>query len=177
MLKDLKRRLKSLVLIPSQDRESVITRTPSRSVITSTSIDSANPSPEPPLKCLDPSLFPPKDSRNPSCSPNCSEISSLDSEVFRDSEPFISLLAENPNKHPPIAPSKKNDQRLSAPQGTITMDESEKEIHLRNQTLANKLLAYNPDDIDETDIIDKIYLAKLEEFDKILEDVMVSIEC
>ena len=32
--KDLKRRLKSLVLLPSQDRESVITRTPSRSVLT-----------------------------------------------------------------------------------------------------------------------------------------------
>ena len=85
--KDLRRRLKSLVLIPSQDRESVITRTPSRSILTSNPIDSANLSPESPLKYLNPNLFPPKDSRYPSCSPICSEISSLDSEVFQDSEP------------------------------------------------------------------------------------------
>ena len=43
--KDLTRRLNSLVLVSSQDRESVIIKTPSRSVATSTPFDSANPSP------------------------------------------------------------------------------------------------------------------------------------
>ena len=46
--KNLSRRLNSLVSVTSQDRETVITRTPSRSVVTSTPIDSANHSPEPP---------------------------------------------------------------------------------------------------------------------------------
>ena len=58
--KDLTRRLNSLVLVPSQDRESVITRTPSRSIATSTPFDSANPSPKPPLKNQTPSLSLPR---------------------------------------------------------------------------------------------------------------------
>ena len=173
--KDLKRRLKSLVLIPSQDRESVITRTPSRSVVTSTPIDSANNSPEPPLKCLNPNLIPHQDSRYPSCSPNCSEISSLDSEVFQDSEPFNPLL-ENSNKPPSIAPPNRYDHKLTATQGTITMEESEEEIHLRNQTLAYQIQAYNPEDIDETDVNDKIYLAKLEELDRLQKDVIGKVD-
>ena len=74
--KDLSRRLNSLVLITSQDRESVIIRTPSRSLATSTPIDSANPSPKPSAS------FIPQESRLLSCSPDCSEISSINSEVF-----------------------------------------------------------------------------------------------
>ena len=79
--KDLTRRLNSLVLVSGQDRESVITRTPSRSIATSTPLESANPSPNPPLKKKTPSLFLPRDSQLSFCS-NCSEISSINRSIF-----------------------------------------------------------------------------------------------
>ena len=107
--KDLSRRLNSLILVSSQHRESVITKTPFRSVATSTPFDSANPSPKPPLK--NQNLFLPQSSRLSFCSPNCSEISSVDSEVFLDSEPFHPQ-SSHPTKQPPIAPPNRNEQRV-----------------------------------------------------------------
>ena len=93
---DLTRRLNSLILVSSQDRELVITRTPSQSIETSTSFDSASSSSEPPLKNQTPGLFLPKDhcevdywdgdSQLSFCS--YSEISSISSKVFLDSEHF-----------------------------------------------------------------------------------------
>ena len=58
------------------------------------------------------------------------------------------------------------------------MDEAaaEEEIVLRGQTLAYKLQTYLPEDIDENDVDDKIYLAKIEEIDHIQEDVVRKID-
>ena len=137
-----------------------------RSIATSTPFDSANPSPKPPLKNQSPSLSLPRNSGLSFCSPNCSEISSINSEVFLDSEPF------NPQeshliKQPPIAPPSRIIQSL-------TMDEAaaEEEIVLRGQDLDIEIQAYPPDVIDETDVDDKTYLAKIEEVDRILKDVL-----
>ena len=166
--KDLTRRLNSLVLISGQDRESVITRTPSRSIATSTPYDSANPSPKPPLKKT-PSLFPPRDSQLSVCS-NYSEISSINSEVFLDTEHFNPQESE-PNKQPPIVLPSRITQRL-------TMNESAavKEIVLRGQVLTRKIQTYLPEDIDETDINEKIFLAEIEEVKLIQEDVLGKID-
>ena len=40
------------------------------------------------------------------------------------------------------------------------MEEAEEEIYLRSQALTNEIQAYNPDDIDETDVLEKIFLAE-----------------
>ena len=56
------------------------------------------------------------------------------------------------------------------------MDAAEEEIVLRSRALANKLKAYPPNGISDMDIEDKIYLAKLEEIDRIQEDVLGRIE-
>ena len=47
---------------------------------------------------------------------------------------------------------------------------------MRNQNLVFKLQAYNPNDIDETDVEEKIFLAKIEEVDLILEDVIAKVD-
>ena len=133
--KDPPKRLNSLVLVTSQDRESVITRTPSQS----------------------------------SQSSDCSEISSINSEVFVDSESFHTESSYS-IKQPPIAPPDRNVQKLTPEKGA--MDAAEEEIGLRSRALANKLEAYPPNGITEMDIEDKIYLAKAKEIDRILEDVL-----
>ena len=85
--RDLKRRLDSLVLIPDQDRESVIARKPTRSVITSTPRTSPRLPPLPPRKSQS-LLAPPLPPRSRSCSPSSSLVSSIHEEVFSDSEVF-----------------------------------------------------------------------------------------
>ena len=108
---DLTRRLNSLVLVSSQDSESVISRTPSQSIETSTSFDSGSSSPETSLKNQTPDLFPPKDqweidwdedSQLSFCSYN-SDISLISGEVFLDSEHF-NPQASDPVKQPSITP-------------------------------------------------------------------------
>ena len=86
--RDLKRRLDSLVLIPDQDRESVIARKPTRSVITST--PRTSPPRLPPLqpRRSQSLLAPPIPPRSRSCSPSSSLVSSIHEEVFSDSEVF-----------------------------------------------------------------------------------------
>ena len=166
--KDLSRRLNSLVLVTSQDRESVIVRTPSRSIATSTPIDSVNPSPKPSTS------FIPQESRLLSCSPDYSEISSINSEVFLDSEPFNPEVSQS-IKQPPIAPPDRNEPRRMT-QETRVMDAAEREIVLGNQNLTCKLKLYDPDDIDETDVNEKIFLAKIEEIDHIIQDVIGKVD-
>ena len=48
--------------------------------------------------------------------------------------------------------------------------EAEREIVLRYETLTFKLQAYDPNDIDEDHVKDKIYLAKIKEVEDILDD-------
>ena len=146
---DLTRRLNSLVLVSSQDSESVISRTPSQSIETSTPFDSASSCPETPLKNQTPGLFLPKDhcevdywdgdSQLSFCS--YSEISSISSEVFLDSEHF-NPPASDPIKQLSIDPLR-NEESL-AHHVTQIMDEAaaEEEIVLRGQTLTFKLQTY-----------------------------------
>lgn len=84
--KDLSNRLDSIVLIPRsrQRRASVITRTPARSIATSTPSTSPNPPPLPPKRCQ--SLGPIIPPRPRSCSPSCSDLSSINGDVFSESE-------------------------------------------------------------------------------------------
>ena len=49
--------------------------------------------------------------------------------------------------------------------------EAVREIVLRSQTLTLKLQEYDPYDIDEIDVDKKVYLAKIEEIDHILDDI------
>ena len=49
--------------------------------------------------------------------------------------------------------------------------EAEREIILRNQTLTDKLQAYDPNDIDEIGVDKKIYLARIKEIEEILDDI------
>ena len=167
--KNLSRRLNSLVSVISQDRELVITRTPSRSIAASTPIDSANPSPKP----LTPGSFISQDSRLFSWSSDCSEISSLYSEVIVNSEPFFPELSYS-TEQPTIVPLDRNVLRLTREEQV--MDAAEEEIVLRSQTLTYKLEAYPPDGITDTDVDEKIFLAKLEEIDRVQEDLIGKID-
>ena len=97
--RDLKRRLDSLVLIPDQDRESVIARKPTRSVITSTPRTSPPRLPPLPPRRSQSLLAPPIPPRSRSCSPSSSLVSSIHEEVFSDSEIFRQV-------NPPAASSR-----------------------------------------------------------------------
>ena len=93
--RDLSRRLDSLVLIPSQDRESVIARTPARPISTSTPSNSPNHPPLPP-RSSQLLLAPPPPPRSRSSSFSGSELSSIHGEVFADSENL------SPRLNPPL---------------------------------------------------------------------------
>ena len=165
--KQLSKRFNSLVLIPSQDRESVITRTPSRSIATSTPAVSPNPPPIPPKRCqsfLGP-ILPPK---SRSCSPTCSEVSSIHGEVFSDSESFSFQGL------PSIAPPPRNIQNIPEICVSDTMEDEEKAIYKRSQDLVLKLQDFDPNDIDETDLED--YKEKLNVIDEIFLEIARKIQ-
>ena len=98
--RNLSRRLDSIVLAEEdsassksrqyQTRESVITRTPTRLATTSTPSSSPIPPPIPPKKCQ--TLVPPipihPQSRSCSTFGSCSDVSSIQGEVFTDGEVF-----------------------------------------------------------------------------------------
>ena len=95
--RNLSRRLHSIVLVEEdessisrqyQARESVITRTPTRLPITSTPSSSPIPPPIPPKRCqyLAPSIPISPESRICSSSGSCSDVSSIQGEVFIDEE-------------------------------------------------------------------------------------------
>ena len=49
--------------------------------------------------------------------------------------------------------------------------DAEREIILRIETLDSMLWAYGPNDIDETDVVKKIFLSKIKEIEDILTDI------
>ena len=116
---DLIRRLNSLVLVSSRDRELVITRTPSQSI--ATPYDSATL-----LKNQTPGLLLPRDSQLSLCS-YCSEVGSIRSEVFLDSVIF-NPLASDPIKQPRSVPLIRNEQSLTQVSRIIDKTAAEKEI-------------------------------------------------
>ena len=143
---DLIRRLNSLVLVSSQDRELVVTRTPFQSI--ATPYDSATL-----LKNQTPGLLLPRDSQLSLCS-YCLEVGSIRSEVF------FNPLASDPIKKPPGVPLIRNEQSLTQVSRIIDETAAEEEIVLRGQTLAYKLQTYLPEDIEEMMLMTKFISLK-----------------
>ena len=159
--RDLKRRLDSLVLISDQDKESVIVRKPTRSVITSTPRTSLPKLPRSPPRRSKPLLAPPLPPRSRSCSPSSSLVSSIHVEVFSDSEVFTQDNPPDgssgiffPNGRGPHASSLQNSCKENPKpppvQVIATMDwrEAEKAVVKKCKKLQTKLNLYTPDDID-----------------------------
>ena len=176
--KDLQRRLNSLDILPAgefprQERLSVITHTPPASPRTSTPSNSPQPPPPvPPRSCqsLVPIVIP-----KYSCSPSCSELSSINGEVFEDIEhsriiPLLSVngisLRENV---PPITPNKQ--EKLKTP---ATMEDSKKEITKQIGKLGFKISDLEANDIDEETVGD--YRDKLLEIANIHENIVEAID-
>ena len=159
--RDLRRRLDSLVLISDQDKESVIVRKPTRSVITSTPRTSPPKLPPLPPRRSQPLLAPPPPPRSRSCSPSSSLVSSIHEEVFSDSEVFTQVnppAASSgiffPDGCGPLASSLQNSCKENPKpppvQVIATMDwrEAEKGVVDKCEELQTKIDLYTPDDID-----------------------------
>ena len=145
--RDLNRRFSSIDLVPDQTRASVIARTQPRSVITSTPTNSPPPA-IPPRTCqsLGPiQIVPPHPT---SCSPTCSELSSINGEVFIESD-----YSEVSRLHPSLAAP----GTTLNPQVTIvtkTMEAAKAEISKKNKKLMFKMNNFEPEDIDSETIDD-----------------------
>ena len=167
--RDLRRRLDSLVLIPNQDKELEIVKEPTRPIFTSTPSSSpTNPPPLPPRRCQS-SIAPPRPPRTRSCSPSCSDVSSIQEEVFTDSE------VSNPRKGREAIKSSNTRRRLASmvdPPGpssqncsigsiiaaepsieaiaTMNWKEAEKAVEESYRELQFSLKLYTPNDIVKT---------------------------
>ena len=154
LTKNLSRRLNSLVLLEETDnssinrqaqaRESVITRTPTRVATTSTPSSSPVPPPIPPKKCLN--LVPPipisSISRSCSLTGSCSDVSSIQGEVFTEGPAF------------PIP-----EVVL-----TITMEQAENAIQVKADDLLFLMSNFDVVDVNSETILD--YKEKLDEIGK-----------
>ena len=164
--KDLRRRLDSLVLIPNQDKELEVVKEPTRPILTSTpSTSPTNPPPLPPRRSQS-SLAPPLPPRTRSCSLSCSDVSSIQGEVFTDSEVFSprkgreAITSSNTrqclaSRVDLPAPSSQNcsgntlipvtDTKIIA---TMDWREDEKAVVEKCMELQTEIEIYTPDDID-----------------------------
>ena len=139
--RNLTRRLDSIVLVEEnnsslsrqyQARESVITRTPTRLATTSTPSSSPIPPPIPPKRCQN--LVPPihtlPESRSCSLSRSCSDVSSIQGEVFTDAEVDDQPVPPFEANPPPLIP-------VTAPKINLTfaMEDAENQIHDKTDKL------------------------------------------
>ena len=186
--RDLRRRLDSLVLISDQDKESVIVRKPTRSVITSTPRTSPPKLPPLPPRRSQPLLAPPPPPRSRSCSPSSSLVSSIHEEVFSDSEVFTQVnppAASSgiffPDGCGPLASSLQNSCKENPKpppmQVIATMDwkENEKEVILKCRDLEATLNLYTAEDI-EVHFDEDEFKKNLETIQKAYREVNLSIE-
>ena len=136
--------LNEVELIPNPERVSVIARTPSRSPRTSTPSNSPPPPPIPPRTCDNPG--PDQHSKSRSCSPQCSELSSISESVFIDTE------NPEPENVKPVTPQIKPPLSLAhtAPGAPLspplivitgTMEEAENVIAEKSEDLS-RLMRY-----------------------------------
>ena len=133
-----------LISIPTeQERSSVIIQTPK----TSTTSNSPARSFQPPRSCQD--LAPKVPSSSHSHSPACFEVSSINTEVFRDTEGIDSSV---PTVSIPLP------RALQAPGApfhhpvihiTGTMEAAEAELHQKNRKVYFKMRNYQLDDLCE----------------------------
>ena len=186
--RDLKRRLNSLVLISEQDRESVIARKPTRSVITSTPRTSPPKLPPLPPRRSQPLLAPPPPPRSRSCSPSSSLVSSIHEEVFSDSEVFTQVnppAASSgiffPDGCGPLASSLQNSYKENPKahpvQVIVTMDwkETEREVIRKWQNLEATIDLYTANDI-EANFDEAEYKEKLKAIEETYKEVNASIK-
>ena len=168
--RSLSRRLSSIVLseennssIPRQyqARESVITRTPTRLAATSTPSSSPNPPPIPPKKCQN--LVPPIPTRSRSCSlsKSCSDVSSIQGEVFIDGEVDIPV--------PSFEAVPKPETIL-----TIAMEEAESDLIDRTVDLKTLMNNFDVVDVNQETIHD--YKEKLAEINDAFKVTVREIE-
>ena len=167
--RNLSRRLSSIVLEEEnsssisrqyQARESVITRTPTRTATTSTPSSSPIPPPIPPKRCqnlVPPIPIHPAKSRSCTLSGSCSDVSSIQGEVFIDEEidlPVPSFEDQIVSTNP-AAPT---------PEAILKIKMDEAESNLVDKTVELKILMNDFDvlDINQETIHDyKEELAKI----------------
>ena len=161
-------KLDSLELIPGiqQERASVIARTPQRlSPQTSTPSTSPQPPPLPARQCqsLGP-IRPP-----PVCSPSCSELSSIDGEVFTESEFSESRL---------FAKAPGSSSCLQVPHILVTaaMEDAEKEIAGKNRVLCAKMRNFNTNCVNETNVTNNTHKEKIEKVEDLRDELVEEIE-
>ena len=172
---NLSSRLNNLDLIPKeQERSSVIIQTPRRIPKASTPRNS----PEAPLlsprncQSLDPIILP----RSRSHFPTCSEVSSINGEVFSDVENQIT----DQSKVTPKVPLSRAVQAIGtldrAPviYVTGTMEAAEKEVTEKSRKLCIKMRIYQLDDLDEGSFDE--HLPKMNAMEELLDDLLLSIE-
>ena len=165
--RDLNRRFSSIDLVPDQTRASVIARTQPRSVITSTPTNSPPPA-IPPRTCQSLGLIQIVPPHPTSCSPTCSELSSINGEVFIESD-----YSEVSRLHPSLAAP----GTTLNPQVTIvtkTMEAAKAEISKKNKKLMFKMNNFEPEDIDSETIDD--YRDKLLGIETLHEDLVEAID-
>ena len=168
--RNLSRRLDSIVLVEETDssiprqyqaRESVITRTPTRLATTSTPSSSPNPPPLPPKRCqnLAPINPLPPGSRSCSLSGSCSDVSSIQGDVFSDG------TVDNPV--PPFVPLPTGPAVHTAKVAPIiTMEEAQNEILDEIDELNALMRSFDVMDIDCETLDD--YKEKLAVIDRLL---------
>ena len=175
--KNLSRRLDSIVLVEDnsssvsrqyQARESVITRTPSRLATTSTPSSSPIPPPIPPKRCHN--LAPPtpifSQSRSCSLTGSCSDVSSIQGDVFTDTEVEDQPVPPFEAQKLPIDPAAVSMPQINL---AIAMEEAENQIHDKTDQLMELMANF-----DVVDINAKTIHKYSEKLDKI-EDLVVVI--
>ena len=175
--RNLTRRLDSIVLVEEnnssisrqyQARESVITRTPTRLATTSTPSSSPIPPPIPPKRYQN--LVPPTpilpESRTRSCSlsGSCSDVSSIQGEVFTDAEVDDQPVPPIVANLPPLAPVTVPEINL-----TVAMEEAEDQIHNKTDKLMELMANFDVVDINRETM--QKYSEKLDK----IEDLVVEI--
>ena len=172
LTKNLSRRLNSLVLVEETDissinrqaqaRESVITRTPTRVATTSTPSSSPIPPPLPPKKCLN--LVPPipisSISRSCSLSGSCSDVSSIQGEVFTEGVVLDHPVPPFETQLTPTGPAFQIPEVVL----TITMEQAENAIQVRADDLLFLMSNFDVVDVNSETILD--YKDKLDEIGK-----------
>ena len=162
LTKNLSRRLNSLVLVEETDissinrqaqaRESVITRTPTRVATTSTPSSSPIPPPLPPKKCLN--LVPPipisSISRSCSLSGSCSDVSSIQGEVFTEGVVLDHPVPPFETQLTPTGPAFQIPEVVL----TITMEQAENAIQVRADDLLFLMSNFDVVDVNSETILD-----------------------
>ena len=171
LTKLLTNKLEKIDFVPlQQERVSVITPT-RKSPQTSTPSTSPRPPPLPPRTChnLGPIILP-----NTSCSPTCSELSSINGEVFLETDisessqlPGISSLAQANSAY-------SLDILPPSFLVTTTMEQAKKEIGEKNRNLVILMRNFDTDDLTLATV--HRCDVKLEEIEKIRNDLVMCME-